>query len=155
MTKKTSTGLPYQERPGDLVFKQPSKTKQSFKDDVEINSVIARYNKTGILPQLRTTPAHYGDYSQPIDYQDAQNKIMLADELFGNLPAQIRRTFNDDPAEFLNFATNPENKEKMQEMGLIPPSSVSERSPDPTGDPADQSGEENASGDVPDNPTEA
>ena len=36
------------EKPG-IEFTQPSQTLQSFKDDADINSIIARYENTGVL----------------------------------------------------------------------------------------------------------
>lgn len=39
-----------------------SLTQQSFQDSVDINSIIARYDRTGVLP-LPTRPAQYADVS--------------------------------------------------------------------------------------------
>jgi len=144
-----------QARPGDIKFTKPSRTKRAFKDDYDLNHVIQRYHKTGILPQMRSDQPTYGDYSNPIDYQEAQNKIMLANDLFGALPARIRRDFDDDPATFLAFASNPDNQEELVQMGLADPSSLQSRSTGTTGDRTAEPGENNASGDVSDNPTEA
>jgi len=144
-----------QSRPGDIKFTLPTRTKRAFKNDFDLNHVIERYHKTGILPQMRTDQPTYGDYSNPIDYQEAQNKIMLANDLFGALPARIRRDFDDDPGTFLAFASNPDNLEELVEMGLADPSSLQSRSTEPIGDPTAEPGENNASGVAPDDPTEA
>ena len=144
-----------QARPGDIKFTKPTRTKRAFKNDYDLNHVIQRYHKTGILPKMRSEQPTYGDYSNPIDYQEAQNKIMLANDLFGGLPARIRRDFNDDPATFLAFASNPDNLEELVDMGLADPSSLPSRSTNPIGDPDAEPGENNASGDASDNPTEA
>jgi len=144
-----------QARPGDITFTKPTRTKKAFQADVDLNQVIARYHKTGILPQMKNQTPQYGDYSQPIDYQEAQNKIMLANELFGDLPAHVRRSFDDNPAQFLEFATNPDNLEEMVSLGLADPSSLPSRSTNPPGDPSAEPGENGSHGDASDNPTEA
>lgn len=154
MTKKCNPPV-NQARPGDITFTKPSRTKKAFQADVDLNQVIDRYHKTGILPQLNTRQPTYGDYTNPIDYQEAQNKIILANGLFAALPAHVRRQFDDNPANFLEFASNPDNQAEMVEMGLAEPSSLPSRSTKPPGDPEVQPGENNASGDVSDNPTEA
>lgn len=136
-------------RPGDIVFTKPTRTKRAFKDDYDLNQVIAKYHKTGILPVMRQDTPLYGDFSTPIDYQEAQNKIILADNLFAALPAHIRRRFDDDPAEFLDFAQNEDNQQEMIDLGLLDPSSLSTNA-EPTGDLAAQSGEGGSHGDVPD-----
>jgi len=143
-----------QARPGDITFTKPSRTKQSFRDEVDINQVIRRYQKTGILPQNNTHELTFGDYSNPIDFHEAQNKIMRANDLFYALPSHIRREFNDNPGDFLNFAQDPENKSAMVEMGLLPPSYLPSRSTETPGDHTAEPGENNPSGDGSDNPTE-
>jgi len=150
---KAHKSLSKNTRPGDITFTKPSRTKQSFRDEVDINQVIARYHKTGILPQNNTHELTFGDYSNPIDFHEAQNKIMRANDLFYALPSHIRREFNDSPGDFLNFAQNPDNQDAMVEMGLLP-SPLPSESTEPTGDQADQTGENGTSGDGSDNPTE-
>ena len=140
-------------RPGDITFTKPSRTKQSFRDEVDINQVIRRYHSTGVLPQNNTHELTFGDYSNPIDFHEAQNKIMRANDLFYALPSHIRREFNDNPGDFLNFAQNPDNQDAMEDMGLLPPSMPSE-STETHGDQDAQSGENGYSGDGSDNPTE-
>ena len=154
MTKKCTPPM-NQARPGDITFTKPTRTKKAFQADVDLNQVIDRYHKTGILPQMKEQTPHYGDYSQPIDYQEAQNKIMLANNLFGELPAHTRRLFDDNPAQFMEFATNPENLEEMVELGLADPSSLQSRSTETPGESSAEPGENGSPGDASDNPTEA
>ncbi len=92
-------------KPG-IVFKDPSATLQSFKDDADINCIIARYESTGVLvdptvPVSRTP--EFGDFSDMPDYQTAQNVIVAARNAFDALSSRIRERFGNDPAAYFDF----------------------------------------------------
>lgn len=95
-----------------------SRTKQAFKDECDINKIMKRFEKTGILPEMIKVQPHYGDFSDPISYQEALNRVELAKEQFHALGARIRERFGNDPENFLRFATNPSNAEEMVRLGL-------------------------------------
>ena len=95
-------------KPG-ITFKDPSATLQSFKDDADINCIIARYENTGVLvdptvPVSRTP--EFGDFSDMPDYQTAQNVIIAAKNAFDSLSSKIRERFNNDPAAYFDFVQN-------------------------------------------------
>lgn len=92
-------------KPG-ITFSAPSATLQSFKDDADINCIIARYENTGVLvdptvPVSRTPD--FGDFSEMPDFQTAQNVIIAAKNAFDNLSSKIRERFNNDPAAYFDF----------------------------------------------------
>lgn len=92
-------------KPG-IVFKDPSATLQSFKNDADINCIIARYESTGVLvdptvPVSRTP--EFGDFSDMPDYQTAQNVIVAARNAFDALSSRIRERFGNDPAAYFDF----------------------------------------------------
>jgi phage internal scaffolding protein len=95
-----------------------SKTKQSFKDECDINLMVERYEKTGLLPQMINDNPAYGDFSNPLDYQSSLDLIMKADEQFMALPANIRDRFKDDAREFLAFVNDSKNSDELVSMGL-------------------------------------
>ena len=93
------------QKPG-VKFTQPSVTLQSFKDDADINCIIARYENTGVLvdpsvPVSRTP--NFGDFSDLPTYQEAQNVIIAAKNAFDSLASKIRERFNNDPAAYFDF----------------------------------------------------
>lgn len=93
------------QKPG-VKFVEPSATLQSFKDDADINCIIARYENTGVLvdpsiPVSRTP--NFGDYSELPSYQEAQNVIIAAKNAFDSLSSKIRERFNNDPAAYFDF----------------------------------------------------
>jgi len=109
----------------------PSRTKQSFKDDSDINNITKRYERTGQLPDLIKVEPRYGDFSDVPSYQESLHIVNHANEQFHALDAHLRSRFNNDPSEFLAFATNPASLAEMVKLGL-----AVEKPQDPTPSPA-------------------
>lgn len=97
-----------------------SRTHQSFKAECDINNLMRRYEKTGILDHVNHVQGRYGDFTVVPDYQTALNRVSQANEMFMMLPARIRAEFQNDPGKFLAFAEDPENEPAMRELGLLP-----------------------------------
>lgn len=95
-----------------------SLTKQCFREECDINNILRKFNKTGQLPEMIKRNPIYGDFSEPVDYQEALNIVLHADEQFRNLPARVRERFGNDPKRFLEFVSDPSNGEELVEMGL-------------------------------------
>lgn len=96
-----------------------SRTKQSHKDECDINILVARATKSGgVLPSAQTA-ASYGDFSNVGDYQDALDRIIDANEAFAALPSNIRKRFSNDPAELLEFVANADNVSEAIELGIL------------------------------------
>ncbi len=100
-----------------VLFPGKSRTKQSFGEESEINNIMARYTKTGIIDHLSTFGGDYG-FASSIVFHEAMNVVTKADQMFEALPASVRRRFNGDPGDFLEFVQNPENQEELIELGL-------------------------------------
>jgi len=101
-----------------LSFSKPSLTKQSFRDECDINNILRQFNVTGQLPVGSVQP-QYGDFSGITDYQSALNAVMAAQDSFLALPAKLRARFDNDPALFVEFASDEANKEEMKALGLL------------------------------------
>ena len=101
---------------------EPSMTQQQFKDEADINNIMARYQKTGVLvdPLTQTTrKPMFDDFSDLGDFRDHQQAVIDAQEMFMELPSQLRARFGNDPAELLQWLSCPENKEEAIELGLF------------------------------------
>lgn len=94
------------------------KTKQADKDACDINKIMARYQKTGVLPDLIKKDPMYGDFSDVGTFQEALEKVQLAELQFAALDAHIRKRFENDPAKFLEFATDSKNSAELIKLGL-------------------------------------
>jgi phage internal scaffolding protein len=101
-----------------FVFTKPSRTKQSFRDECDINNILRQFNVTGQLPAGSVQP-QYGDFSGITDYQSALNAVMAAQDSFLQLPAKVRSKFDNDPALFVDWASDEANRDEMKALGLL------------------------------------
>jgi phage internal scaffolding protein len=108
-----------------------SLTQQHFKKSTDIVEIIKKHDRTGIIEHVARGVAQYGDYSEVNEYRQALDMVNNANASFMELPAEVRQMFGNDAGEFFEFATDPKNEAKMQELGLAAkPESV-----DPTSSP--------------------
>lgn len=107
-------------------FIRPSMTKQSFKDEVDINNIMAKFQKTGAIKHFAKHAPTYGD-ATPIELMDAQNIIANSSSMFEELPSSIRKRFDNDPVKFLAFVQDEKNTDEMVKLGLkIQPQALQE-----------------------------
>lgn len=99
----------------------PSLTKQAFKDEVDFNNVLRKYDKTGLITHVNNARAHYGDYTEVNEYQESLNMVLKAQADFDALPGDVRKRFANDPGNFIEFVTNPDNLDEMRDLGLADP----------------------------------
>jgi len=78
-------------------------THQSFKDECDINNIIKKYKRTGVLTHVTSAVGQYGDYSSVPDFHEAMNIVARAQQEFELLPAALRKRFANDPAQFFGF----------------------------------------------------
>lgn len=99
-----------------------SMTHQSFKDECDINNLVARYQRTGSWSDGMTIPSvqpSFGTFDQNFTYYEAQNLIKRAENEFMSLPASVRSRFDNDPGKLLSFVDDPANAEEAAKLGLI------------------------------------
>lgn len=93
-------------------------TRQADSEACDINNIMKKYEKTGALPDLIKSNPQYGDFSQVGDFMNAIMIVDRAETQFEALDAHIRARFDNDPAKFLAFATDPLNVDEMVKLGL-------------------------------------
>jgi len=96
-----------------------SRTQQHFRDECDINTILTKFNVTGVLPE-NPLPPRYGDFSDIGDYHSALNAVRLAATEFALLPAALRARFDNDPASLLDFLAVEANRSEAIDLGLIP-----------------------------------
>ena len=122
-----------------------SLTQQHFKKETDIVEIIKKHDRTGIIEHVARGVAQYGDYSEVNEYREALDMVNNATANFMSLPADLRKMFDNDPGAFFEFATDPKNEAKMQEMGLaekpqdVAPDLLPAADPEPAG--ADEAAE--------------
>jgi len=91
------------------------RTKQSFRDETDINQILKRAQKSGTISHISKYEARYGDFTG-FDFFAAQLKLSQGAEIFAELPVELRREFNQSPAEFFNYVNDPANEGRVAEL---------------------------------------
>lgn len=97
----------------------PSLTVQSEHDRCEINNIMAKFRQTGLVEHIRQHEGRYVDVATAGDFQEAMNIVARGQQSFELLPSEIRKRFNNNPVEFLEFVHDDKNAAEMAKMGLI------------------------------------
>lgn len=126
MSKDSKTQVdvrkPYEKSTRQTIkFSQPTMAKQSFKDECDINTIMKKYQTTGLVSHVNSIVGSYGDYTNVADYQLHLNQVLAANEAFMELPAAIRKRFDNDPAHLLSFLQDEKNRDEAIRLGLIDP----------------------------------
>lgn len=109
-----------------LECKDPSLADQSQRDEVDINTVIARFGITGHLPENAQLPM-YAEFDRVYDRHSVMNEVIDAQTMYNQMPEAVRHLCGKNFRDFLQFVENPENTGKLVELGLaIPRESVVE-----------------------------
>lgn len=108
------------EETGEVTYHE-SMTKQSEMDACDIHNVLKQFSQQGFEALVREKAAtgQYADLPDEIDYQNSLNIVLAAQASFATLPSQVRERFANDPARFLDFLANPDNREDAVRMGLV------------------------------------
>lgn len=96
-------------------------TRSEFADDCDINMIMSRYVRTGVLDHLNNASALFADVSALGDYTTLASSLESAQEAFMQLPAAIRKAMGNDPANFESFVSDSSNNELLKMHGLIVP----------------------------------
>jgi len=94
-----------------------TKTKQSMRDECDINMIMARYMKTGAIDHVNRHGPQYG-FASSLDFSESMRLVKDAQQMFDDLPSPIRTKFQNDPGQFLDFVQDDANASEMAEMGL-------------------------------------
>lgn len=101
-----------------------SMTKQAFKDECDINRIMARYEATGQIEHLSKKTPLFGDFSNFENYQDLCNRANEVNEAFQALPSELRKELNYRPEAFVPWLSDPANRDKAVKYGLMRPQAV-------------------------------
>lgn len=99
------------------------RTKQSFQDSADINKILAKAAQGDAISHLAKHGAVYGDFTDVEDLLTAYARLEKGQEIFNELPGEVRREFGNDLAKFYGFVNNPENRDRLAEVlpGLAKP----------------------------------
>jgi len=104
----------------DTYNTEPSLTRQEFADECDINVLMQKYETSGVLNHYNSSKPQYFDVSAVPDLATAIAFANEANVAFMSLPASVRRTFDNNPVAFVEFAADPANLDQMRKWGLAP-----------------------------------
>jgi len=113
----------------------PGRAIQEQREEADINTIVRMFGVTGRLPAA-VRPPTYGDFSGVGDYQTALGLIEAADAAFMTLSADVRSSFQNDPAAFVAFCDDPANLPQLREWGMAVAAPVEAPEPPPPPPPA-------------------
>ncbi|WNK14527.1 MAG: internal scaffolding protein [Microvirus sp.] len=94
------------------------RTQQQFAEETDINTIVRRFGLTGQLPENVNMPSS-GDFTTVHDFQSAMNLIRQSEQEFMKLPAEMRKRFEHDPQQLINFLEDGNNRPEAEKLGLI------------------------------------
>lgn len=100
--------------------KDKSFTNQADLETSDINKIMARYEKTGVLLDgtgILRQP-NFGDFSELKDYHTMLSVVRNAERVFATLPANVRIRFKNDPQELIDFLKDDKNTAEAVKLGL-------------------------------------
>lgn len=105
-------------------FDEPSLTRQEFKDECDLQKIIARFSQSpegleALQKASEFVSGRFDDVSEVVDYRTALDQIKRAEEAFMRLPVDLRKRFDHDPAGFLDFVDDPKNVDELRTLGLL------------------------------------
>jgi hypothetical protein len=101
-----------------VLCKDKHLTSQEQKDECNINRILDSKKHGMSLGHLANYGGQYGDFSNfnERNFEDMQNTMARAKTIFNDLPAELRKEFDNNVGAFFGFVNNPENKDRLQEL---------------------------------------
>jgi len=95
------------------------RVEQSHKQEADINNIVRKHGLDLIAKTAAMQTFRY-DENPSNDFQEVMQAVITAEQSFNSIPSDIRKKFDNNPAKFMDFIYNPENKQAMIDMGLSP-----------------------------------
>lgn len=97
---------------------QPSKTDQQWKKECDANHILKKFATTGQFTHTAKNPGIYQDCSEIKDLHGSLVQVKSAEYEFRNLPAHIRKRFNNSMLDYVTFIQDPSKNEEAIALGL-------------------------------------
>lgn len=91
------------------------RTMQSFRDETDINKLLQRAQVAGGLSHIEKYAGMYGEFEN-FDFLEAQLRLAKGREIFDELPSQLRREFNNSPAEFFAYVAQAGSADDLKKV---------------------------------------
>lgn len=92
----------------------PTLTEQHHARACDINTIMAKYVRTGLIEHLSQYEPRFGDVSN-VDFQEAMFLVKEVESEFANLPAYVRAHYGD-AQNYLEAVSTPEGVEALRSL---------------------------------------
>lgn len=106
-------------KPVVLMPEGSGRTKQAFRDQVNINKIVERSKAGQLVTHLNGRQPFYGDVSDMKDYQYACDLVVKAEGLFEQMSSKVRQRFDNDPSKMIAFLQDKDNLEEAEKLGMV------------------------------------
>lgn len=90
-----------------ITFSEPTLTKQSFKNECDINQVVAKFVQTGQLPLTNNQEPQYGDApDQDIDLKSSIDTVNQLKSEFYELSPEMQKSFKGNFKNYAQFLSD-------------------------------------------------
>ena len=101
-----------------FTFKKPSLVQAQHQSDCDVDNILAKYRKTGMLTHINKHQGNFGDFTNVDEYNASLERVMQAQQSFDQLPSELRNKFGNDPAQLVQFISDPKNLDDCYKYGL-------------------------------------
>lgn len=103
-----------------VIFPSDSLVQRHFQQECDVNFIVDRYVKTGVLSHVSEIPPVFADVSDvPDDLMQSYDKIYAAEQAFMQLPSKLRKELDNDPARLGAWLQDENNRNAAIEYGLL------------------------------------
>lgn len=127
----------------DQKLSKPRAAKQAMAQECDVNNIVARASRLGVIPQARANPPQYVDLTgvKNLSLHEALNITAAAKSAFALLPAKVRAACKNDLRDFVDLVSNPKRREEAEQLGLLKaktPPITADKKPDTAPKPDDK-----------------
>lgn len=97
---------------------ESNRTHGEFRQECNINNIMKKYQRSGFVDHVAKHGPRYGEFPA-MDFREALEFLQESQEMFDELPSEVRREFDNDPAAFLEYVQDPANMERLGEWGFL------------------------------------
>lgn len=100
---------------------EPSRVKQEFGARSDINFILRRYRKSGMVESVNRARPAFADLVGVKDLHSTLTRVRKAEEAFEALPSELRSRFHNSSQELLSFISDRRNFDEAVKLGLVEP----------------------------------
>lgn len=117
------------ERPAKRRFARdysgPSVVQRHFRDQQNVNNIVARYKQTGLDPYADRIGNQRFGFATSKSFTEAMQQVAAVQSAFATLPSAVRAEYENDPAQWLDSQGQDQGSDE-----IVPPEALQEAVPE-------------------------